>query len=96
MDRRKIPVIFSLSAGAISLIFTMIKDYSLFNRTWILLVSILIFFFLGAFIQWLLDLFDEQNEKQKKLEGEMVEKNGEDKNTAQKENNNSAETKDKE
>lgn len=96
MDRRKIPVIFSLSAGAISLIFTMIKDYSLFNRTWILLVSILIFFFLGAFIQWLLDLFDEQNEKQKKLEGEMVEKNGEDKNSAQKENNNSAETKDKE
>ncbi len=96
MDRRKIPVIFSLSAGAISLIFTMIKGYSLFNRTWILLVSILIFFFLGAFIQWLLDLFDEQNEKQKKIEGEMVEKNGEDKAAVQKEEDNKTETKNKE
>lgn len=77
MDRRKLPVLFSLSAGAVSLIFSMIKNYSLFTRTWILLLSIIIFSALGSALQWLLDYFDKVNEKQKQIEGKMVEKSTE-------------------
>ena len=74
MERRSIPVIITLVAGAISLLISMFQNYSLLKRTIILFFTFLIFYLLSSLLIYLLDYFDEQNEKKKQLEGEMVEK----------------------
>lgn len=77
MDRRNIPVITTLVTGALSMIFSMIRNDSLLRRTVTLLIVVIIFYLLGRLLQWLLDYFDAQNEKAKQIEGEMVEKDSE-------------------
>lgn len=74
MDRRKIPVVLTLTAGAISMILSMIRNDSLLRRAVSLLIVVIVFYLLGRLLQWFLDYFDEQNEKLKQQEGEMVEK----------------------
>jgi len=74
MNRRQIPVVITLTAGALSMIFSMIRNESMIRRSITLLVVVIVFYLVSRFFQWVLDYFDAQNEKLKQQEGEMVEK----------------------
>lgn len=74
MNRKSIPLILMLLAGAVTCIITFIKGYSILTKLLSLLVVLLLFFFLGSVLKWTLDYFDRQNEKKELDQGEVIEK----------------------
>lgn len=74
MDRKSMPLILMLIAGAITCIITFIRRYSVLGKLVSLLIVLLVFYFLGSVIKWTLDYFDNQNEKKNLEEGEVIEK----------------------
>ena len=74
MNRRNMPLILMLIAGAVTCIITFIQKYSILEKLVSLFVVLLIFYFLGSVLKWTLDYFDEQNEKKNVEEGEVIEK----------------------
>uniref|UniRef100_UPI0040564FAB hypothetical protein n=1 Tax=Acetatifactor sp. TaxID=1872090 RepID=UPI0040564FAB len=78
MERKYMPLFLMLVAGAVTCIITFIQNYSVLHKLVSLLIVLLIFYFLGSVLRWTLDYFDGQNEKKKKEEGEVVEKEAED------------------
>lgn len=74
MNRKNLPLFLMLAAGAITAIMTFALGYSLKNKLLALLFVLVIFYFLGSLIKWLLDLFDKQNAEKEKEEGEVIEK----------------------
>lgn len=74
MDRKYLPLILMLTAGAITSIVTFIMKYPLVSMLAALLAVFIIFYVLGSIIRWLLDLFDRQNAKAALDEGEVIEK----------------------
>ncbi len=77
MNRRSMPLILMLVAGAITCIITFVQKYSILGKLVSLLVVLLVFYFLGSLLRWTLDYFDEQNEIRNKEEGEVIEKDAE-------------------
>lgn len=77
MNRKNMPLIVMLVAGAVTCVITFVNHYSVFGKLVSLLAVLLIFYFLGSLLKWALDYFDAQNEKEK--EGEVIEKEGENK-----------------
>lgn len=77
MNRKNMPLILMLVAGAITCVITFVNHYSVLSKLVSLLVVLLIFYFLGSLLKWTLDYFDVQNEKEKEEEGEVIEKEGE-------------------
>ncbi len=76
MNRKYLPLILMLVAGAITSIVTFIMKYPLVWMLVALLVVFIIFYILGSVIKWLLDTFDRQNAKAALDEGEVIEKEG--------------------
>lgn len=74
MNRKLIPLILMLVAGGITTVMSFVSGYSLRDKLLALLLVLLIFYFLGSLIQFLLDFFDKQNEEREKQEGEVIEK----------------------
>lgn len=74
MDRKLLPLILMLIAGAITAVMSFALGYPLKDKLFALLLVLLIFYFLGRFIQSLLDCFDKQNAERAKDEGEVIEK----------------------
>ena len=74
MNRKTIPLILMLVAGAVTSIITFIQKYSILEKLVSLFVVLLIFYFLGSLLKWTLDYFDEQNQKKNVEEGEVIEK----------------------
>lgn len=74
MNRKYMPLILMLAAGAVTCVITFIKDYSIMGKLGALLFVFLLFYFLGNILKWTLDYFDRQNEAAKQEEGEMIEK----------------------
>ncbi len=74
MKRKLIPVVMMLLAGAISCLFTMIRDNSLIYRMTALLGSLLLFYGLGQALCSILNYFDRENEKRLAAEGESPER----------------------
>ena len=74
MNRKLIPLILMLIAGGVTAVMSFVSGYSLRDKLLALLLVLLIFYFLGSLIQFLLDLFDKQNEERAKQEGEVIEK----------------------
>lgn len=74
MNRKYLPLILMLTAGAITSIVTFIMRYPLISMLTALLAVFIIFYVLGSIIKWLLDLFDRQNAKAALDEGEVIEK----------------------
>ena len=72
-----------LIAGAVSCIFTFIQQYSTLRKLVSLFIVLLVFYVLGAIVKWILDVFDEENEKRRKEEGEVIEKGTEGQEDAQ-------------
>lgn len=74
MNRKNMPLILMLVAGAVTCIITFVQNYSILGKLLSLLIVLLIFYSLGSLLRWTLDYFDEQNEKRSKQEGEVIEK----------------------
>ena len=66
MNRRKLPLILMLVAGAVTCIITLIRKYSVLHSLIALFGAFVIFFFLGSVMKWTLDYFERENEKKRK------------------------------
>jgi len=94
MNRKYIPMFLMLAAGAVTCVISFVKHYTVIDRMVSLLVSLIIFYFLGSVLKWTLDYFDAQNEEKNKEEGEVIRKEAEgDGENGQEENNDSADNK---
>lgn len=74
MNRKSMPLVMMLIAGAVISIITYVRNYSIVGRLTALLVVLVIFYVLGSVLRWVLDTFDRQNEIQSLEEGEVTEK----------------------
>ena len=77
MNRKNLPMVLMLLAGAITCIITFIRAYAMVERLGILLGVLVLFYLLGSILVWTLNYFDMQNEKKRKEEGEVIEKEAE-------------------
>ena len=77
MNRKYMPLILMLAAGAITSIITYIMNYTTIQKLLALLLVLVVFYVLGSVLKWALDTFDAQNEKAALDEGEVIEKDGE-------------------
>ena len=83
MNRKYLPLILMLVAGAITSIVTFIMKYPLVWKLAALLIVFIIFYILGSAIKWILDSFERQNAKAALDEGEVIEKEGDGEATAE-------------
>lgn len=74
MNRKNMPLLLMLIAGACTWIITLVRDYSLLAGLVALFTVMLLFYCLGSVIRLLLDRFDRQNEEKAKQEQEEKEK----------------------
>ncbi len=74
MNRKKLPLILMLTAGAITSVMTFMLRYPLKDKLFALFIVLLIFAYIGYMIKNLLDYFDKQNEKRAEEEGEVIKK----------------------
>ena len=74
MNRKNMPLLLMLTAGAVTCIITYIEQYSMNAKLISLFVVLLIFYVLGSILKWTLDYFEQQNEQKLKEEGEVIEK----------------------
>lgn len=72
MNRKNMPLILMLVAGAVTCIITFIQNYSVLGKLVSLLVVLVIFYALGNLLRWTLDYFEEQNGKKNMEEGEVT------------------------
>lgn len=78
MNRRNLPLILMLIAGAVTCIINLIRNYSTLVQLSTLLVVFVVFNFLGSVLKWTLDYFDSQNEKaEQQEEGEVAKEDSE-------------------
>ncbi len=74
MNRKNMPLLLMLVAGAVTCVITFINDFPMLERLVTLLIVLLVFYFLGSLMKWALDYFDQQNQEKSMEEGEVVEK----------------------
>lgn len=74
MNRKNLPLLLMLTAGAVTCVVTFISKYSMLERLASLLAVLVLFYLLGSILKWTLDHFDMQNEKKRQEEGEVIEK----------------------
>lgn len=74
MNRKNMPLLLMLIAGACTCIVTLVKSYSLLAGLVALFTVMLLFYCLGNVLRMLLDRFDRQNEEKEKQEQEEKEK----------------------
>lgn len=77
MNRKTMPLVLMLVAGAITSVITFIKGYSIVNKLLALLIVLLLFYFLGSVLKWTLDYFDRQNEELAEAEKNEAEEGAE-------------------
>lgn len=73
MNRKNLPLILMLVAGAVTCIISLIQNYSFLRSLVHLFVVLVVFFFLGSVMKWALDSFERENEKNNQEEGEDTE-----------------------
>lgn len=74
MNRKTMPLILMLLAGAVTCIITFIMQYSIIKKLVALLIVLLIFYTIGSLLKWVLDTFDKQNAAAALEEGEVIQK----------------------
>lgn len=77
MNRKKMPLVLMLTAGAVTCIITFIMHYPIIWKLLTLLLVLIIFYVLGTVLKWVLDAFEKQNEKAALDEGEVIAKEAE-------------------
>ena len=68
MNRKNLPLLLMLTAGAVTCIITYIMDYSIVTKLVSLFFVLILFYAFGSILKWTLDFFDRQNEEIKKKE----------------------------
>lgn len=63
MNRKMLPLIMMLAAGAVTSIVTYIRNYTILEKLIVLLITLLVFYGIGRFMEYMLDSFEKQNEK---------------------------------
>ena len=71
MNRKNMPLILMLTAGACTCIVTMVQAYSVLASLVALFAVMLLFYCLGNGVRLLLDRFDRQNEEKAKQEQDL-------------------------
>lgn len=74
MDRKWVPLIMMLTAGAVTCVINLIRQYPMQDQLIVLFIVLVVFYILGCVFVWTLNLFDRQNEKKLPEEGEVIEK----------------------
>lgn len=74
MYRRFIPSVLMLTAGAVTCLITMMRQYPLLRQMQVLLLVLVLFYLLGSVIQWTLDYFDRQNSRAANERETVIEK----------------------
>ena len=77
MNRKKLPLLLMLLAGAVTCIVTYIQKYTMSEKLVSLFAVLLIFYILGSVLKGTLDYFERQNEEKLREEGEVIEKDPE-------------------
>ncbi|MBE5884167.1 MAG: hypothetical protein E7291_07095 [Lachnospiraceae bacterium] len=77
MNRKNLPLILMLVAGAVTCIISLIQKYSVLRSLISLFIVLVIFFFLGSVMKWTLDYFEREIEKRSQEEGEVITKEAE-------------------
>ena len=73
MNRKNMPLLLMLIAGACTCIITLVRSYSVLASLVALFAVMLLFYCMGSAIRLLLDRFDRQNEEKAKQEQEAKE-----------------------
>lgn len=92
MNRKNLPLLLMLTAGAVTCVITYVMDYSMVTKLMSLLLVLVLFYFFGSILKWTLDSFDRQNEENGKQEAEGAGDNSETENGEKKTSENSEET----
>lgn len=66
MNRKNMPLVLMLTAGAVTYGITFLRKYPLEQQLLILLLVLVIFYILGSVLKGALDYFDKQNEEIRK------------------------------
>jgi len=74
MNRKYLPMVLMLLAGAVTCVITLVRHYELLRALVVLFIVLLLFYLIGCGIKWMLDSFDAQNEQNSLQEGEVIEK----------------------
>jgi Ca2+-dependent lipid-binding protein len=74
MDRRNLPLILMLTAGAVTCIISFVRQYTMLYQLIVLFIVLIIFYILGCIIKSTLDFFERENQKKTSEEGEVIEK----------------------
>lgn len=77
MNRKNIPLLLMLTAGAVTCIITYIKRYPVNVQLMALFAVLLLFYVLGSVLIWTIGYFEKQNEEKRGEEGEVIEKDSE-------------------
>lgn len=81
MNRKIMPLILMLVAGAVTCVILFIENYPMYDRLLVLLIVLSIFYLLGNILKWALDYFEKQNgapeAEDREDEGEAGEESGE-------------------
>jgi len=74
MNRKYLPLILMLSAGAVACVVGLIRRTTILHQLIVLFIVLLLFYFLGCVVKWTLDRFEQENAKNEASEGEVIEK----------------------
>lgn len=77
MNRKDMPIILMLVAGAVTCIITFIKGYSISVKLLSLATVLVLFYALGSILKRFLDSFEMQNQKRSQEQGEVIQKEAE-------------------
>lgn len=76
MNRKNLPLLLMLTAGAVTCIITYVMDYSMVAKLVSLFLVLALFYFFGNILKWTLDSFDRQNEEKAEQEKKEAEDAG--------------------
>lgn len=61
MERKNLPIILMLAAGAVTCVITFIRNDTILKKLTALLIVLIVFYVLGTLIKWMLNEFDRRN-----------------------------------
>lgn len=73
MNRKYMPLIIMLTAGAVTCVITYIRQYSIMGKLGTLLLVLILFYFLGNVLKWTIDRFEKQNTEKAEKEAKEAE-----------------------
>ncbi len=73
MERKNLPIILMLAAGAVTCVITFLQNDSILKKLVALFVVLIVFYAMGTAIKWMLDEFDKRNAERNNVPEEKIE-----------------------